>query len=390
VVVRYFDAIFALREILLTSIMPDLNFKGVGIAGMAAAVPSARVDNLHAGTPFTPEYVEAVVKKTGIRYRHIAAAGTCASDLCHAAAEQLIEAMGIERDSIDVLLFVSQTPDYRMPATGIILQDRLGLNKRTMAFDVNLGCSGFVYGLALAYSLLSGGLMRRVLLLNGETRSRAYSPQDRATGLLFGDAGSAVVVERGDCFGDSFFSLYSDGSRFEHIMIPSGGYRSPSSADSLKPRLHEDGSVRHAEHGVIKGASVFEFLLLEVSESIKKIFELAKITTADMDYFIFHQANRFMNEHLRRRLRIPAEKMPYSLYDFGNTSAVSIPLTMVTALGEKLCHGEQKLLLSGFGVGLSWGNAVLNVSNLCILPLFQLDGPIEGNAKMDQADNEKR
>jgi 3-oxoacyl-[acyl-carrier-protein] synthase-3 len=352
--------------------MPDLIFQNVGVSAIAAAVPTTSFDNLEAGDPFTPEDAKAIVDKTGIRYRRIAGEGTCASDLCHAAAEQLLNGIGIERESIDALIFVSQTPDYRMPATGIILQDRLGLGKNTMAFDLNLGCSGFVYGLSVAYSLLANNGIRRVLLLNGETRSRAYSQQDRATALLFGDSGSAVLVERDEGFGKSVFSLFSDGSRFEHIIIKSGGYRYPSTPASLAMQRFEDGSVRNGEHGQMQGASVFEFLLQEVPPSIRHTLEFGEIDPAVIDFYVFHQANLLMNEHLRIKMKIPKEKMPYSLDNFGNTSSVSIPLTMVASLGTKLECGQCRLLLSGFGVGLSWGNAAIQVANLNVLPLLEV------------------
>ncbi len=353
--------------------MAIVSLDGVGLVGLSAAVPKDQVDNLVPTGVFTEEQARAVVEKTGIRMRRIASASVCASDLCHLAADRLLNEMNIDRSTIDVLIFVSQTPDYRMPATAVLLQHRLGLTRATGAFDVNLGCSGFVYGLWMASSFCTQPAVRRVLLLNGETRTKAYSPRDRGTGLLFGDAGSAALIEKRSGTGTSFFSFNSDGRRGDFISIKSGGYRHPSSAETVEEKTYEDGSVRSDEHGVMNGPGVFEFLIEEVPADIRRILTASGATIGEIDAFVFHQANKFMNEHLRRKLRIPAEKMPYSLHEYGNTSSVSIPLTMVTQLGPMLRERRNRLLLSGFGVGLSWGSAVLSTERVHVSELAELD-----------------
>lgn len=352
--------------------MPLLSYEGVAITAMAAAVPQARFDNLTAGPPFTAGDAAEIVEKTGIRYRRIAGPHTCASDLCHAAANRLFEDTGVERKSVDVLLFVSQTPDYRMPATAVLLQDRLGLGMNTAAFDINLGCSGFVYGLSLAYSYCMQAGVNRVLLLNGETRTKAYSMRDKATGLLFGDAGSATLVEKRASVGQSFFTANSDGARGEHIIIRSGGYRYPSTMESLREQTFEDGSIRSGEHAAMKGRGVFEFLLLEVPKDIKAALTAAAVAVDEIDYFVFHQANRFMNEHIRKRLRLPADKVPYSLADYGNTSSVSIPLTMVADLASPLAAKANRLFICGFGVGLSWASGVVPCEPIHVSELVEV------------------
>jgi 3-oxoacyl-[acyl-carrier-protein] synthase-3 len=345
-------------------------FDGVTISGIAASAPAQVIDNLGPLEAFTVDEAAAVVAKTGIRYRRAAPPGMCASDLCFAAGDHLLRALDTDRNSIDALIFVSQTPDYRMPATALLLQHRLGLKNATSAFDVNLGCSGYIQGLMLAYSLASNHGMKRVLLLNGETRTKAYSSRDKATAFLFGDAGAATLVERRAKAGGSFFSMNSDGGRANMIMIKSGGYRNPSTVDSLTEKQQPDGGWRSDEHGYMNGAGVFEFLMTEVPQDIQRLLDHAQQSISDIDHFIFHQANRFMNEHLRRKLKIPVEKMPYSLDSFGNTSGVSIPLTMVTRNAETLRNSNRRFMLAGFGVGLSWGSAILEAGPMCVPDLI--------------------
>ncbi len=229
---------------------------------MAAAVPKKVIHNYEYDLHFKKEDVKDVVDKIGVKERRFADDDTCSSDLCYAAAEDLIAGMGIDREDIGLLLFISQTPDYRMPATAILLQERLKLPKSTIAFDISLGCSAFLYGLTLAYSMISSGAVNKALILNGETRSKVYSPKDRKTAFLFGDAGVAALVEKGDQFGDSWFSLNSDGSRESLIKIPAGGYRNMSSSETLKEKVVDEyGNIRTDEQGYMNGADVFNFVI---------------------------------------------------------------------------------------------------------------------------------
>ena len=213
--------------------MAILQYKNVGITAMAACVPHTVIDNYKYTQYFSEEEVRKVVDKVGIYERRFADQNTCSSDLCFAAAEKLFVDNQIDRSEIDLLVFVSQTPDYRMPATSIILQERLKLNNSVIAFDINLGCSGFLYGLSTVYSFMQQKGLRKALLLDGETRSKVYSPKDRRSAFLFGDAGVAALIERNEKFGNSYFSLNSDGSRADLIMIKGGGYRHPSSLMDL-------------------------------------------------------------------------------------------------------------------------------------------------------------
>ena len=203
--------------------MAYLKFNGVGITALAGAVPHTVIENLKYTQYFPEEQVKEVVEKVGIFERRFADKETCSSDLCFAAAEKLILDNNIDKSEIDLLIFISQTPDYRMPATSVLLQDRLGLPNSTIAFDINLGCSAFIYGLSVVFSMMKNTGLRKALLLDGETRSKVYSPKDRRSAFLFGDGGVAALIECDEKFGTSYFSLNSDGSRGDLIKINGGG-----------------------------------------------------------------------------------------------------------------------------------------------------------------------
>lgn len=346
--------------------MAQLTYNGIGITAMSAAVPRNVINNYEYTQYFSKEEVKDVVDKVGIYERRFADENTCSSDLCFAAAEQLIADNCIDRTEIDLLVFISQTPDYRMPATSIILQHRLGLNSSVMAFDINLGCSAFIYGLSVVYSLMQQPGIRKALILDGETRSKVYSPKDRRTAFIFGDAGVAALVERNENFGASYFSFNSDGSREDLIKIPAGGYRQPSSPDTLKEKVVDEyGNIRTDEQGYMNGGDVFNFVIKEIPKDFNLIFDFAKKDKEAIDYFVFHQANGFINGYLAKKLKLDVNKIPSTIEKFGNTSSVSVPLTIVSELGGKL-NDNNTLFLSAFGVGMTWASAILNFKNCSI------------------------
>ena len=352
--------------------MAILNFSNVGISAMAACVPSRVIDNYKYTEHFPEEEVKKVVDKIGVFERRFADEQTCASDLCYAAAEKLIADNQINREEIDLLVFVSQTADYRMPATSILLQNRLGLPMSTIAFDVNLGCSGFLYGLSIVYSFMERSGLRKALLLDGETRSKVYSPKDRQAAFIFGDAGVAALIERDEKFGESHFSLNSDGSRGELIMIPGGGYRNMSSMETLKEKVVDEyGNIRTDEHGYMKGGDVFNFVIIEIPKDIRRLFAESSKDIADMDYYIFHQANNFINSYIAKKMKLDATKIPSTIHKYGNTSSVSVPLTIVSELKDRL-EGRKQLMLSAFGVGLTWATAIVSLVDCKISDIVEL------------------
>lgn len=352
--------------------MALLEYENIGITALAGAVPKTIIDNYQYTQYFPAEEVKEVVDKIGIYQRRFTDAATCSSDLCFAAAEKLIADNQLDRSEIDLLVFISQTPDYRMPATSVILQHRLQLPGNTMAFDINLGCSAFIYGLGVVFGLMKNSNLRKALILNGETRSKVYSPKDRRTGFIFGDGGVAALIERDEKFGRSYFSFNSDGSREDLIKINAGGYRNPSSVESLQEKVVDEyGNIRNEEQGYMNGGDVFNFVIREVPRDIKKTFEFAKADIAAMDYYIFHQANGFINTYLAKKLKLDTGKIPSTIEKFGNTSSVSVPLTITSELKGKL-NGEKTLMLSAFGVGMTWATGIIRVHDLAISDIVEI------------------
>ena len=339
--------------------MSFLQFEHVGVTAMGAALPKRIIKNLEYTDFFSKEEVYEIVDKTGIVERRFADENTCSSDLCFAAAERLISDNGIDKEDIDLLVFISQTPDYRMPATSVTLQHRLGLPNKTIAFDINLGCSAFIYGLSVVYGLMERSKLKKALLLDGETRSKVYSPRDRRSALLFGDGGVAALIERDPKFGKSTFSLNSDGSRADLIMIPAGGYRKMSSAETVVEKVVDEfGNMRSEEQGYMRGGDVFNFVIREIPRDIKNTLAFAEKTVDDFDYVVFHQANNFINSYIMKKMKLDANKIPSTIAKFGNTSSVSVPLTIVSELKGKL-DGNKQLLLSAFGVGMTWATGIV-------------------------------
>lgn len=352
--------------------MALIEFEGVGIRAMAGCVPRQTINNYEYTDYFPADQVKEVVDKVGVYERRFADESTCSSDLCYAAAERLLEDNGIDRTEIDLLVFLSQTPDYRMPATSIILQHRLGLPNSCVAFDIQLGCAGFCYALSVVYSMLQGGNFRKALILDGETRSKVYSPKDRRSAFIFGDAGVAALVERDAKYGKSWFSLNSDGSRYDLIMIKGGGYRYPSSEETLRERVVDEyGNIRSDEQGYMRGGDVFTFVIREIPRDIKKTLEYAGIDKEQIDYYVFHQANNYINSYIAKKMKLDTSKIPHTIEKYGNTSSVSVPITIVSELKDQL-HGEKTIMMSAFGVGMSWATAIVTFSDCHISDIIEL------------------
>lgn len=352
--------------------MAFLDFNNIGITAIAVAVPKKIINNYEYTEFFPKEEVKEVVDKIGVFERRFADEKTCSSDLCFAATERLIADNNIDKNEIDLLVFISQTPDYRMPATSVILQNRLGLSSKTIAFDINLGCSAFIYGMSVVFSMVQQPNIRKALILDGETRSKVYSPKDRRTAFLFGDAGAAALVEKNKKFGKSIFSLNSDGSGEDLIKIVGGGYRNPSSAETLKEKVVDEfGNMRNDEQGYMNGGDVFNFVISEIPKDIKNLMSYANEDAANLDYYIFHQANKFINTYLAKKLKLDTSKIPSCVEKFGNTSSVSLPLTIASELKGKL-SGNKRLLLSAFGVGMTWASAIADFSDCNISELVEV------------------
>ena len=339
--------------------------KNVTLKGISACVPGYKENNNKLPMFNNQEEAAKFIDATGVVSRHIVKdSGLCTSDLCYSAAKALLAELNWRTEEIDCLIFVSQTPDYILPATSCILQDRLGLSNDCYALDISLGCSGWVYGLSVISSLLSGGTMKKGLLLAGDTTSVTKSPKDKSTYPLFGDAGTATAIEFNSTAETMLFHFGTDGKGHEAIMIPDGGFRNFFNEDSLRAEEIEPGIIRNRLHSILNGPAVFTFGISKAPKSVNAILEHFEINKEDISYYIFHQANLFMNEKIRTKLKIVPEKVLYSLSDYGNTSSASIPLTMVTRLGSELNGGSKKYLACAFGVGLSWASVIFEGSGI--------------------------
>jgi 3-oxoacyl-[acyl-carrier-protein] synthase-3 len=347
------------------------SLQNVRIVGISACVPKHVEENAHYQL-LSLEERQRVIQSTGIQTRRTAAGQQCTSDLCFAAAEALLSELTWSRDEIDAVVFVTQTPDYTLPATAILLQDRLRLPKTSLALDINLGCSGYVYGLQVLASLLSAGGLRKGLLLVGDTMSKIISHRDRSVATLFGDAGTATALELAAGAPAMHFDFGSDGSGYEAIMIPDGQQRHPFNAQSLAVVDVADGISRSRCQLVLEGVDVFNFSIREVPKTVRNVLLLAGKEIDDIDAFVFHQANLFMNELIRKKLKIPIEKVPYSLRDFGNTSSATVPLTMVAGLRDRIMTSNMSVILCGFGVGLSWATACIETDRIVCPPIIEL------------------
>jgi 3-oxoacyl-[acyl-carrier-protein] synthase-3 len=330
--------------------MSQSTISGVSIRGIATSVPERRFDNVADATGFAPDAVRKVVAMAGVAERRIVDGMTCSSDLCFQAAETLLDAVRWQRESIDGLVFVTQTPDYFMPSSSCVLHKRLGLQEHCASFDLGLGCSGYIYGLWLASMMLKAGGLRRVLLLHGETPTRYAFEQDHATSLLFGDAGSATAVERDETDGSTpaFFTLCTDGSGYEDLIVEGGGFRDRFCAT---PRAH---FVK------MNGANVFNFTIKVIPPLIRDTLRLANRQVDEIDYYIFHQSNRFILQHLIETCGLPRDRVPVVLDRFGNSGGPSVPLTITQGLTGSLGR-PVSLMLLGYGTGLSWGAALVQL-----------------------------
>lgn len=332
----------------------SIHVAGGRIAGVVSCVPERVVGN----APFLQRFGDKaaeIEKMTGVRERRWTDPETTTADLCQRAAERLLDRLGWERDGVDALFFVTQTPDYRLPATACALQGRLGLGRHVVAFDINLGCSGYPYGLWLAMTAVASGAARRALLLVGDTITKTVDADDRSTAMLFGDAGTATAIEA-DATGEARFILGTDGAGERQLIIAEGAYR--RALDSA-----DDAQGPKADALYMDGGAIFNFTLATVPPLVAATLEGGG--GADrFDALLFHQANAFMLRHLAKKSKLPADKVPVNIDRFGNTSSATIPLLMTSDLADRLEAGSMRLGMFGFGVGFSWGSADLEVGPL--------------------------
>lgn len=348
--------------------MAKITFHGVGIKALSACVPANVVSNRDLGYLIPEEEIDKTINNIGIDQRRIADDDVTASDLCYRAARQLMDDNDIAPESIDVLLFMSQTSDYRIPATSCLLQHRLGLPRETLCFDITLGCSGYLFALSTAFAYASMDGINRVLLLDGETFSKIVNRRDKVDWPLYGDAGTATLIEKGD-YGQSTFILNTDGSG-ENVLKIHAGMRNPITPESCVEREQEDGNIRSDLEVFMDGMDVFNFAISKVPRSIKSLLQETGYSIDDVDYLVFHQANRFMMDFFVKKLKISPDRVPYCISKYGNTSSSSVPLTISSELSGRL-DGDNTVVMSAFGAGLSWGSALLEMRDCKVSPVIE-------------------
>lgn len=336
----------------------------VRFAGMSSCVPKRVISNLEDCPPSQRSERERLVRNIGIKTRRICPEWQCFSDLAFAATEKLLTELQWQRNEIDALIVVTQSPDYLIPSTAIILQDRLGLPHGTIAFDVNLGCSGYPFGLHLLGSMIAAGGVKKGLLLVGDKSANINDP-------LFSDAGTATALEFSADASPMHFDLNSDGSGYKAIMKPIGGHREPYAIHHGIPTRDEHGILHWPNDLSLDGPAVLSFSTQRVPPAIQQILEYAKLEKNNIDYYIFHQANRMINETIRKKLGLTIEQTPSTLHDFGNTSSATLPITITARLRDTLAQDRHKILLSGFGIGLSWGACIMDIDGACLPELIE-------------------
>lgn len=324
--------------------MAQARIPGIRIAGVSTCVPGRRIDNLAEGDRYGADEVRKVVSMAGVRQRHVVDEGTTAADLCRDAAERLLDRLGWARESITGLVFVTQSPDYFLPSTACVVHHWLGLSDTCAAFDLGLGCSGYPYGLYVAASMLRAGGHQRILMLHGETPSRFTDPDDHATTLLFGDAGSATALEAGD--DEAAFCLHTDGGGREGLIIRGGAFRDRHPANPRHLALEMDG------------AGIFNFTIKRVPPLVADTLALSGKHVDEVDQYVFHQSNRFIMKHLAKKCGLAESRVPMTIEDTANCGGPSVAVTLTRTLDTAR---DNTVMLLGYGVGLSWGSALLPI-----------------------------
>ena len=342
--------------------------KNVAIRGVTGTVPNHAVKTADFDI-FSQEEADLFDNTVGIKNRYIGPDELCTSDLCFDAAQRLLNALGWERESIDVLVFGSVTGDYKTPPTSGILQHRLDLPTTTFVLDIPMGCCGSMYAINVAGHLLSAGSVKRALLLVGDTALRMGSMKDKSRVPLFGDSGTAMALEYDPEAQDIIIDFNTLGSGYEALMTPHGGFRYPITADSFIEEDFGNGIIRAPKDTLINGMDVFSFAITKPPISIKKMMENEHLAIEDVDYFLIHQANKLIVDRIVKKLKLPLEKVPYDLQEFGNLGGASIPMLMSYNLVDELQHRSLTLLCSSFGLGLTWGTMLLRTKLMRVLPV---------------------
>ncbi len=340
-------------------------FKDVAISAITTYLPPDVLEMDSLSELFGKDKTKVIRNATGVDRVHVAGENQTASDECFEAAQLLFEKEGLDKSTINGLIFVSQTFDYVAPATSVILQDRLGLSEDTVCFDVSFGCSGYINGVYLAASLIASGSCERVLLLAGDTTTKMINKRDRSHRMVFGDCGSATLLDKAEGK-DICVHLCSRGAEHQSVIVPAGGFRMPSTEATREEHLDEDGNIRSLDNLNMDGLAVFNFIVKDGSSSIRKLLEYVGWTVEDVDFFAFHQATKFTFNHLKKKLKIKTDNAPLNILNYGNTGPTSVPLVITDTRHNESGYDTstyKKVIMSAYGIGLSWGSIACDLSD---------------------------
>ncbi len=331
------------------------------IKGIASYLPPEKLTNDDLIKDYPDWDVQKIYNKTGISTRAIAGKNECASDLAVAAAERLFAKGICKREEIEFLILCTQSPDYYLPTTACIVQDRLKLPTTCGAFDINLGCSGYVYGLSVVKGMIESGIINNALLITSETYSKYLHPSDRSVRTIFSDGAAATFVSSIESEEELIgpFVFGTDGSGYDLLIVHAGGLRTPISQETGTEQTFDDGISRSPQNLFMDGAEIFNFTLKSVPATVEELLKKSKMTIDCIDMYIFHQANAFMLETLRRKMKIPKEKFCINNEHYGNTVSSTIPMAIEQEVEKGNVKKGDKLMLVGFGVGLSWAGTVM-------------------------------
>ncbi|HEX2060502.1 MAG TPA: ketoacyl-ACP synthase III [Thermoanaerobaculia bacterium] len=338
--------------------------KTAAIRAVASHLPETVLSNDALAAMFGDWDADKIYEKTGIRERRIAAPDECASDLGVAAAQKLFERGACAPADIDFLLFCTQSADHVLPTTACLVQDRLGLRTDCGALDINQGCSGFVYGLSLAKGLIASGAAKNVLLITADTYTKYINERDRSVRTIFGDGAAATLISAIDADAEHVgpFVFGTDGRGAQNLIVPAGGTRLRVSDETRVESCDTSGNWRHAENLYMNGGEIFTFTLTAVPKAVNALLAQAGRTVEDVDHFVFHQANRFMLERIRGKMKLPEEKFWIDVETIGNTVSSTIPIALETGMAQGKMQAGQTALLAGFGVGYSWAAAMVRLA----------------------------
>lgn len=339
-----------------------VEIKGINIEAVIGCVPENKVNNFEVGEQIFGNKTKQIIKATGIEQRAVCKdKRTTSLDLCVFAAKKLLKELNIEKDEIGAIIFVTTTPEYVIPNNATLVQELLDLPRNILAYDVNLACSGYPYGLFTA-GMMVNAMNKKVLLLDGDNQTHFTSPYDKATSIIFADGGSATLIGKSKNENNSWkFSFESDGSGHEAIIVPHGGSKNWIQEDSLEVIELEDGSKRKKSDVVMDGMSVFNFATQSVPQNIKDLMLECKIENEDVDVLALHQANKYLIKQIGRAIGIENDKIPVTINKYGNTCSSSIPILLADTYSNQV--SSKKILMSGFGAGLSIGTAFLETEN---------------------------